>query len=78
MNRSFCISGDSSCETEYAAAAATGKEINFPRGIVSNMGFIPEGSIILAVDSDAAIKVANDVDVTLQNVTCILNVLRTM
>ena len=63
----LCVSGDSSCETEYAAAAATCKEINFIRGIMSDMGFIPEGSIILAVDNDAAIKVANDVGVTKRN-----------
>ena len=63
----LCVAGDSSCETEYAAAAATCKEINFLRGIMSDMGFIPEGPIILAVDNDAAIKVANDVGVTKRN-----------
>ena len=31
------------------------------------MGFIPEGPIILAVDNDAAIRVANDVGVTKRN-----------
>ena len=62
----LCVAGDSSCETEYAASAAACKEINFLRGIMS-VGFIPEGPIILAVDNDAAIRVANDVGVTKRN-----------
>jgi hypothetical protein len=54
----------SSAEAEYAAASYTCKEIQFVRKVLSDLGFAPSGPVVLAVDNQAAIKIAENVGVT--------------
>ena len=54
----------SSAEAEYAAASYTCKECQFVRKVLSDIGFAPKGPIVLAVDNQAAIKIAENVGVT--------------
>ena len=53
-----------SAEAEYAAASYTCKECQFVRKVLSDIGFAPKGPIVLAVDNQAAIKIAENVGVT--------------
>ena len=54
----------SSAEAEYAAASYTCREIEFVRHILGNLGFFISGPTVLAVDNQAAIKIAENVGVT--------------
>ena len=57
----------SSAEAEYAGAAYTCKEIVFVRNVLSDLGFHVHGPTVLAVDNQAAIKIAENVGVTARN-----------
>ena len=54
----------SSAEAEYAAASYACKECQFVRKVLSDIGFAPKGPVVLAVDNQAAIKIAENVGVT--------------
>ena len=54
----------SSAEAEYAAASYTCREIEFVRHILDDLGFFISGPTVLAVDNQAAIKIAENVGVT--------------
>ena len=54
----------SSAEAEYAAAAYACREIEFVRHILSDLGFSLSGPTVLAVDNQAAIKIAENMGVT--------------
>ena len=62
--KSLKIVALSSAEAEYAAASYTCKECQFVRNVLSDLGFAPKGPIVLAVDNQAAIKIAENVGVT--------------
>ena len=57
----------SSAEAEYAAAAYACKEIVFVRNVLSDLGFRITGPTVLAVDNQAAIKIAENAGVTARN-----------
>ena len=57
----------SSAEAEYAGAAYTCKEIVYVRNVLSDLGFHVHGPTVLAVDNQAAIKIAENVGVTARN-----------
>ena len=63
----FSVSGDSSAEAEYAAAAGTAKELVFVRNILSDMNYPVHGPVVMAVDNSAAIDVGKDKGVTKRN-----------
>ena len=50
----------SSAEAEYAAASYTCKEIAFVRNVCDSLGIKLNGPTVLAVDNQAAIKIAED------------------
>ena len=54
----------SSAEAEYAAAAYTCKEIAFIRKVLTDLGHKINGPVVLCVDNQAAIKIAESVGVT--------------
>ena len=54
----------SSAEAEYAAAAYACREVEFVRHILSDLGFSLSGPTVLAVDNQAAIKIAENMGVT--------------
>jgi len=60
-------SADSSAEAEYAAAAHAARELRFIRMLCSELGFEITGDVILGVDNDAAIKVAQNAGVSQRN-----------
>ena len=62
--KSLKIVALSSAEAEYAAASYTCKEVQFVRKVMSDLGFPPKGPVVLAVDNQAAIKIAENVGVT--------------
>ena len=57
----------SSAEAEYAGAAFTCKEIVFVRNICKDLGIQLHGHTALAVDNQAAIKIARNMGVTARN-----------
>ena len=57
----------SSAEAEYAAAANTCKEVMFVRSLCDFLGIPVAGPSVLAVDNDAAIKIAQNMGVTARN-----------
>ena len=57
----------SSAEAEYAAAAASCKEIHFIRNVLTDLDIKLQGPTILAVDNQAAIKIAENMGVTARN-----------
>ena len=57
----------SSAEAEYAAASYTGKEVMFIRNVCDSLGIKLNGPTILAVDNEAAIKIADNRGVTARN-----------
>ena len=57
----------STAEAEYAAASYTCKEITFVRNICSELGIKLHGELVLAVDNEAAIQIANNMGVTARN-----------
>ena len=57
----------SSAEAEYAAAAYTCKEIAFVRNLCKDLGVQLDGPTVLAVDNQAAIKIAENMGVTGRN-----------
>ena len=57
----------SSAEAEYAAASYTCKEIVFVRGLCEFFGIELHGPSVLAVDNEAAIKIAENMGVTGRN-----------
>ena len=61
------ITGDSSCETEYASAASIAKELNYLRNLAFDLGLEIKGAIIVGVDNDAAIKTSINEGVTKRN-----------
>lgn len=54
----------SSAEAEYAAAAYTCKEVSFIRKILTDLGHKINGPVVMCVDNQAAIKIAENVGVT--------------
>ena len=54
----------SSAEAEYAAASYACKECQFVRKVLSDVGFGPKDPVVLAVDNQAAIKIAENIGVT--------------
>ena len=61
------ITGDSSCETEYASAASVAKELNYLRNLAFDLGLEVTGAIVVGVDNDAAIKTSVNEGVTKRN-----------
>jgi hypothetical protein len=66
---SFCskrmnVVARSSAEAEYAAAAATCQEIMFVRYVLADLGLTINGPVVLCVDNQAAIKIAQNIGVT--------------
>lgn len=57
----------SSAEAEYAAASYTCKEIMFVRQVCAELGVVLTGPTVLAVDNEAAIKIARNIGVTGRN-----------
>ena len=57
----------STAEAEYAAASYTCKEIVFIRSLLSDLGVSLMGETVLAVDNEAAIKIARNQGVTKLN-----------
>ena len=57
----------SSAEAEYAAASYTSKEVMFVRNVCDSLGIKLNGPTILAVDNEAAIKIADNRGVTARN-----------
>ncbi len=57
----------SSAEAEYAAASYACKEIEFIRSLCSDLGFPLTGKLVLAVDNEAAIAIAENQGVTAKN-----------
>ena len=57
----------SSAEAEYAAASYTSKEVMFIRNVFDSLGIKLNGPTILAVDNEAAIKIADNRGVTARN-----------
>ena len=57
----------SSAEAEYAAAANTCKEVMFVRSLCSFLGIPVSGPTVIAVDNEAAIKIAENMGVTARN-----------
>ena len=57
----------SSAEAEYAAGTSACKEVQFIRHILTDLGFKLSGPTILAVDNQAAIKIAENIGVTARN-----------
>jgi len=62
--KSLKIVALSSAEAEYAAASYACKEVQFVRSVMTDLGFPPKGPVVLAVDNQAAIKIAENVGVT--------------
>jgi len=60
-------SADSSAEAEYAAAAHAARELKFVRMLCSELGYEITGDVIMGVDNDAAIKVAQNAGVSQRN-----------
>ena len=54
----------SSAEAEYAAASYCCKEVQFVRKLLGDLGFPPKGPVVVAVDNQAAIKIAENIGVT--------------
>ena len=54
----------SSAEAEYAAASYACREVAFVRNVLADLGFQLSGPTIVAVDNQAAIKIAENVGVT--------------
>ena len=54
----------SSAEAEYAAASYACREIVFVRNVLADLGFQVSGPTVLAVDNQAAIKIAENHGVT--------------
>jgi len=54
----------SSAEAEYAAASCACREIVFVRNVLADLGFQVSGPTVLAVDNQAAIKIAENHGVT--------------
>ena len=54
----------SSAEAEYAAASYACREVAFVRNVLSDLGFRLAGPTVVAVDNQAAIKIAENVGVT--------------
>jgi len=66
---SFCskrmnVIARSSAEAEYAAAAATCQEVMFVRYVLADLGITINGPVVLCVDNQAAIKIAQNIGVT--------------
>ena len=57
----------SSAEAEYAAASYSGKEIMFVRNLCNFLGVKISGPTVIAVDNQAAIKIAENMGVTAHN-----------
>ena len=57
----------STAEAEYAAASQTCREIQFVRNVCGDLGITLHGDLVLAVDNEAAIKIANNAGVTGRN-----------
>ncbi|MCP4083038.1 MAG: Ty1/Copia family ribonuclease HI [Planctomycetaceae bacterium] len=57
----------SSAEAEYAAASYACKEITFVRKVLVDLGYVCNGPTVLAVDNEAAIKIATNLGVTARN-----------
>ena len=57
----------SSAEAEYAAASYTCKEVVFVRNVCYELGVPLDGPIVLGVDNQAAIRIAEDRGVTARN-----------
>ena len=62
--RRLKVVATSTAEAEYAAAAATCKEIIFIRNIVADLDLPLFGPTLLNVDNQAAIKIAENIGVT--------------
>ena len=58
---------ESSAEAEYAAAYQTTRDIIFLRNLTSDLGYELQGKLPLAVDNDAARKIAYNHGVTARN-----------
>jgi hypothetical protein len=58
------IVAHSSAEAEYAAASYACREVVFVRNVLSDLGFPLRGPTVLAVDNQAAIKIAENMGVT--------------
>ena len=54
----------SSAEAEYAAASYACKECQFVRKVLTDVGYGPKDPVALAVDNQAAIKIAENIGVT--------------
>lgn len=54
----------SSAEAEYAAASYAAREVVFVRNVLGDLGFSISGPTVLAVDNQAAIKIAENMGVT--------------
>ena len=61
------ITGNSSCETEYASAASIAKELNYLRNLAFDLGLGIIGAVVVGVDNAAAIKTAINEGVTKRN-----------
>ena len=57
----------STAEAEYAAASYACREMAFIRGVCQDLGSILVGDLILAVDNEAAIDIAQNMGVTARN-----------
>ena len=57
----------STAEAEYAAASQACREIQFVRNVCGDLGITLHGDLVLAVDNEAAIKIANNAGVTGRN-----------
>ena len=55
---------ESTAEAEYAAAYQATRDIMFVRGLCEDLGYPLHGELILGVDNEAAIKIANNAGVT--------------
>lgn len=60
-------SAESSAEAEYAAAYQGVRDIIFVRNLCEDLGFMLKGKLCLAVDNEAAVKIAYNHGVTARN-----------
>ena len=66
-SKSLKVVALSSAEAEYAAASYTCREIQFVRNLQNDLGVKISGPTVLAVDNQAAIKIAQNMGVTARN-----------
>ncbi len=59
-SRKLNVIADSTALAEYSAGSSCAKEITFVRNLCNELGFVIPGPIVLALDNQASIKIAED------------------